>query len=220
MADEKKNKETDDRSVDVMDSLYFGRWINLKMFRILVFVSIALIISLSVNVYTFVFRKISPVYFASSSDGRLIPMVPLDSPVRSERWLVQWTAKTIDDLLTMTAVDYNRSFLRVRNRFLPQTLNSLVKTFDDNGTKKYIIDNKMDTYVSLEAPPVIVQTGIVSGQRAWKIQAPIVVTYTNGSGNAPKHYIVNLVVVRVPTSVNKNGVAISNFVMMAGSVKR
>lgn len=206
-------KQKDPVEIDVLDSVYFGRWVNKKIFSVLLFLVVILFVSLSVNAYYALFRP-KPVYFASTSDGRIIPMVPLSKPVRSQRWLINWSGKVVLDLLTMSAVNYNKSFLRVRDKFLPQTFDSLVKTFDDNGTKKYILDNRMDTYVVLESSPIVYQSGIISGQRAWKIQVPVLVTYTNGNGSSPKRFLVNMIVMRVPTSVNKNGVAISNFSMI------
>ena len=199
--------------IDVLDSVYFGRMVNKKMFTIVLFLLFVLTISLGMNVYYILFKP-KPVYFASTSDGRVLPMVPLDRPVRSERWLINWSGKIIIDLLTMSAVNYGKSFILVQNDFLPQTFQDLVKSFEDNGTKKYILDNRMDTYVVLENSPVIYQSGIVSGRRAWKIQAPVLITYTNGNGSSPKRFLINMIVMRVPTSVNKNGVVISNFALI------
>lgn len=209
-------EQKEDPVIEVRDSLYFGRWVNQKTFSLAFFLAIALTISLAGNFYL-VSHRPRPVYFASSSSGKIVPMVPLDRPVRSERWLIEWSASTIEDLLTISAVNYNASFLRIRDKFLPSTFGQIVDTFDKNGMKKYILDNRMDTYVALENAPVIVNEGVMNGQRSWKIQAPIVLTFTNGAGRTPKHFVVEMVVSRVPTFVNKNGVVVSSFALLSGS---
>lgn len=213
MADEKKKTTPSEPGyVDVHDSIYFGRFVNKKLFSILMVSLLALAVSVSANVF-FMFHRPTPKYFASSTDGRIIPMIPLSSPVRSERWIVDWTSKTIRDALSVRFGDYSQSFLSVRDRFLPTTFQKMVASLDQDGFKKYIIDNRVDVYVSLENTPVIVQTGLIGGQRAWKVQAPVLLTFTNGNNQTPKRYLINLMIVRVPTYVNSHGIVIANFTM-------
>lgn len=59
--------------------------------------------------------------------------------------------------------------------------------------------------------PEIVATGVVGRRRAWKIQIPVIVRYTNGTATTPKHYLV-----RMPVTVNPEGVSVTQLVMGEG----
>jgi len=200
---------------EVHGSLFYSRLVNKKLFGVLVVMSFGLLVSVGINAFLFM-RKEPPVYFASSSDGKLVRMVPLTSPIRSERWLIEWSGRLVIDSLTMDFVHYRDTFVRIQSRFLPGTFQTFANSFAGNGTKQFILDNKLNTSVVLEKSPVIVASGIINGQRAWKIQVPVMITYMNGSSSDVKHFLVKLVVVRIPTSVNPYGVAVSGFKMIEG----
>ena len=50
-----------------------------------------------------------PTYFATTSDGRLIKMTPLNQPNMSDHAILQWTSKAITSLYTYNFQNYRKS---------------------------------------------------------------------------------------------------------------
>ena len=199
----------------VTDAVGWSRWMGEKLFTLLALCFSALLVSVTGNVLLFL-EKTPPAYFATTSDGRVIPMTPLSEPLRSSRWLLSWASRTAVDALTMDFVNWKRTFARIRGRFSPQAYADFYRAFDAGGMKTLILDRQMVVSAVPEDAPVIVATGVIGGRRAWKIQIPMTVSYSNGAGTTPKHYVVTMMVTRVPPTINPGGVAVTQFVLAEG----
>ena len=199
----------------VTDEVGWRGWMGEKLFTLLLLCFGALLVSVTGNVLLFL-NKTPPAYFATTSDGRVLPMVPLSDPLRSSRWLLSWASQTAVDALTMDFVNWRRTFVRIRGRFSPQAYDNFVRAFGQGGMKALVLERQMVVSAVPSMPPVIVATGVLFGRRAWKIQIPMTVSFANGAGTTPKHYVVTMMVARVPTTVNPSGVAVTQFVLAEG----
>ena len=209
---------TEDPSPDagsVTDAIGWSRRVGEKLFTLLALCFSALLISVTGNVLLFL-EQTPPAYFATTSDGRVIPMTSLTTPLRSSRWLLSWASRTAVDALTMDFVNWKRTFARIRGRFSPQAYADFYRAFDTGGMKTLVLDRQMVVSAVPENAPVIVATGVIGGRRAWKIQIPMTVSYSNGAGTTPKHYVVTMMVTRVPPTINPGGVAVTQFVLAEG----
>ena len=202
-------------AVSVTDAVGWSRWMGEKLFTLLLLCVGALLVSVTGNVLLFL-KKTPPAYFATTSDGRVIPMAPLSDPLRSSRWLLSWASRTTVDALTMDFVNWRRTFVRIRGRFSPRAYDDFVRAFGQGGMKTLVLEREMVVSAVPSNTPVIVATGILAGRRAWKIQIPMTVSYANGTGTTPKHYVVTMMVTRVPTTVSADGVAVTQFVLAEG----
>ena len=196
----------------------WSRWMGEKLFTLLVITFSALLVSMTGNVLLFL-NKTPPAYFATTSDGRVIPMTSLVSPLRSSRWLLAWASRTAVDALTLDFVNWKRTFARIQGRFSPQAYADFYRAFDTGGMKTLVLDRQMVVSAVPENTPVIVATGVIAGRRAWKIQIPMTVSYSNGAGTTPTHYVVTMMVTRVPPTINPGGVAVTQFVLSEGGTR-
>ena len=199
----------------VTDAVGWSRWMGERLFTLLMACFVALLVSVTGNVLLFL-KRTPPAYFATTSDGRVLPMVPLSDPLRSSRWLLTFASRTAVDALTMDFVNWRRTFARIRRRFSPQAYEDFYRAFETGGMKALVLDRQMVVSAVPENAPVIVATGVLSGRRAWKIQIPMTVSYSNGAGTTPKRYVVTMMVARVPTTINPYGVAVTQFVLAEG----
>lgn len=199
----------------VIDEIGWRGRMGEKLFTLLAITGSALLVSVTGNLLLF-FKKTPPAYFATTSDGRVIPMTSLSGPLRSSRWLLSWASRTAVDALTMDFVNWRRTFVRIRGRFSPQAFADFTRAFETGGMKTLVLDRQMVVSAVPENAPVIVATGVLAGRRAWKIQIPMTVSYSNGAGTTPKHYVVTMMVTRVPTTISAYGVAVTQFVLAEG----
>ena len=202
-------------AVSVTDAIGWRGWMGEKLFTLLLLCFGALLVSVTGNVLLFL-KKTPPASFATPSDGRVIPMAPLSDPLRSSRWLLSWASRTAVDALTMDFVNWRRTFVRIRGRFSPRAYDDFVRAFGQGGMKTLVLERQMVVSAVPSNAPVIVATGVLKGRRAWKIQIPMTVSYSNGAGTTPKHYVVTMMVTRVPTTISAYGVAVTQFVLAEG----
>ena len=199
----------------VTDAVGWRYRMSERLFTLLAICVVALLVSVTGNVLLFL-KKTPPAYFATTSDGRVLPMTSLADPLRSSRWLLSWASRTAVDALTMDFVNWRRTFVRIQGRFSPQAYNDFVRAFGQGGMKTLVLERQMVVSAVPSSAPIIVATGVLAGRRAWKIQIPMTVSYANGAGTTPKHYVVTMMVTRVPTTVSADGVAVTQFVLAEG----
>lgn len=76
-----------------------------KFLTILVIQSVVMVFIAIVLYYAVAIRP-STTYFASTPDGILIQLQPLNQPIKSQRFVAQWAAKAAQQVFTFDWVNY------------------------------------------------------------------------------------------------------------------
>lgn len=180
---------------------------------------IALIISIFIN---FVMASLlvylithppAPKYFATSINGRITPLFPLDEPNQSDSAVLQWANQAAIAAFTYNFVNY-RDELQASSGFFTadgwsQFLNALQQSnnLDAVKAKKLIV-----SAVATRAP-IILQKGLLNGRYSWRVQMPILVTYQSASEFSQQNNVVTMLITRVSTLNSPRGIGISQFVV-------
>src|SRR3990167_10662855 len=140
---------------------------------------IGLIISLLVNfllgwiLLYIIMNPPLPKYFATSINGRITPLFPLNEPNQSDSAVLQWANQAAIAAFTYNFVNY-RSELQASSGFFTsegwtQFLNALQESnnLDAVKAKKLIV-----SAVATRAP-IILQKGMLNGRYAWRVQMPV-----------------------------------------------
>ncbi len=155
-------------------------------------------------------------YFATTEDGRLIPMVSLSQPNLSTPALMSWVAQASTEVMTFGFNDYRRRLQEASRHFTSRGWESFTGALQ----KARIIESiEANTQVITAAPrgaPVLQSQGIINGQYQWIVQIPMVLTYQSGARTRSDNWLVTLVVVRVPRLESPNGVGIAQWVAVPG----
>lgn len=180
---------------------------------------IALIISIIIN---FVMASLliyllthppAPKYFATTINGRITPLYPLDEPNQSDSAVLQWANQAAIAAFTYNFVNY-RDELQASSGFFTadgwtQFLNALQQSnnLDAVKAKKLIV-----SAVATRAP-IILQKGLLNGSYSWRVQMPILVTYQSASEFSQQNNVVTMLITRVSTLNSPRGIGISQFVV-------
>jgi intracellular multiplication protein IcmL len=151
-------------------------------------------------------------YFATTADGRIMQLVPLDQPNLSTAALMSWVASAATEVMTFGYHDYQRRLQQSSRHF---TRNGW-ESFSNALQRVRIIDSvtslqQVVTAAPLSAP-ILKQQGVLNGRYRWIIQMPLQVTYRSGSQTRTDNLELNLVVERVSSLENPNGVGIEQWV--------
>lgn len=155
----------------------------------------------------------NPVYFATTNDGRIMQLAPLNQPNITEVALISWVAMTASDALSF---GFNDRQARMHKN---------APSFDAAGWKAFLAvlaargwDEKSDRlqpyYVTAPAAaPAIRQQGVKDSIYTWVLDVPLVMTVKTPGNMAGESIAVNVTItVQRARDLNKyNGIEITGF---------
>lgn len=182
-------------------------------------VLLALLIAIVVNILLgsmlvyIITHPPAPRYFATSINGRITPLFPLNEPNQSDSAVLQWANQAAIASFTYNFVNY-RDELQSSSGFFTATgwdqfLNALQQSnnLDAVKAKKLIV-----SAVATRAP-IILQKGVLNGSYSWRVQMPILVTYQSASEFTQQNNVVTMLITRVSTLNSPRGIGIAQFVV-------
>ncbi len=152
-----------------------------------------------------------PRYFATTADGKIIPLSPLSKPVVSDDYVIQWTANQVRATFSVDYIHWREQLQRAAGSFTISGWRYFLTSLKRSNNLKTLIALKMVSSASITGSPQILEKAIINGHFAWKIQMPILVTYVNGGRTIPMPMDVTVIVLRMPVKDYPFHIAINNF---------
>lgn len=153
----------------------------------------------------------SPVYFAATNDGRILPLVPLSHPAASDRAVVSWATNVATAAYSYDFVNWRSALSGISPEFTKEGFASFIGSLKASGNLKLVSDNRMVASAVPTEAGVIVAKGLLKGVYVWKIQVPILVTYQAAKSSVSQNLLVTLMVVRRSVLVHPKGLAVAQF---------
>lgn len=151
-------------------------------------------------------------FFATTEDGRLVPMVPLNEPNLSAPALMSWTAQSATEVMTFGFNDYRRRLQEASRNFTRRGWESFTQALQRSRIIEMVEASQQVVTAAPQGAPIIVSEGMSAGRYQWQIQMPLILTYQSGSRTRSDSLLVTLVVVRVPRLESSNGVGIEQWI--------
>lgn len=155
-------------------------------------------------------------YFATTEDGRLIPMVALNEPNLSTPALMSWVAQAATEVMTFGFNDYRRRLQESSRNFTRRGWESFTKALQHSRIIEMVEANQQVVTAAPRGAPVLDREGVVQGRYQWIVQLPMILTYQSGSQKRSDSLMVTIVVVRVSRLESPNGVGIEQWIAVAG----
>ncbi len=151
-------------------------------------------------------------YFATTEDGRLVPVVALSEPNLSTPALTSWAAQAATEVMTFGFHDYRRRLQESSRNFTRTGWDSFTKAMDRARIIQLVEAQQQVVTSAPESAPIVVSEGVVAGRYQWMVQMPLVVNYQSAGGERTDHLLIQMVIVRVPRLESPNGVGIEQWV--------
>ncbi len=151
-------------------------------------------------------------YFATTEDGRLIPMVALHEPNLSNPALMSWVAQASTEVMTFGFNDYRRRLQESSRNFTRRGWESFTQALQKSRIIEMVEANQQVVTAAPAGAPILESEGLVAGRYQWIIQLPLVLTYQSGARTKSDNLLVTVVVVRVPRLESSNGVGIEQWI--------
>ncbi len=154
-------------------------------------------------------------YFATTEDGRLIPMVPLSQPNLSAPSLMSWVAQATTEVMTFGFNDYRRRLQESSRNFTKRGWESFTQALQRSRIIEMVEVNQQIITAAPKGAPVLQSEGLVAGRYQWVVQIPLILTYRSGAKTYNTSSLVTVVVVRVPRLESPNGIGIEQWIATA-----
>lgn len=183
-----------------------------RVMKLLLIMSCALVILVLTMAYLFTHRP-EPKYFATTQTGRVLQLVPLSTPMLSTEALLNWASQVAMGAYTYNFANYRQKLQLQQINFTTDAWQQFLLQLKNSGNIQAVDQRKINVSAVASGAPVVVYQGMLDGRYAWKVQVPLLVTFVSASDRFQKNYLVTMVIVRISTVDNQNGVAVAQFIV-------
>ncbi|MFA4994572.1 MAG: DotI/IcmL/TraM family protein [Bdellovibrionales bacterium] len=194
-----------------------GYRLLLKISLVQAFVIILLVLSI---VGLSLAMKTRSVYFATTSDGRIINIVPLSEPYLSTAQVIAWTAATAQNIMRFGYHDYRDRLQQISSSFTPTGWTSFNKALKEANFIDAIQARKLVVTMDINAAPEIQNAFDHNGVYTWYVQFPVTIKFDGNLPPQPINTMLRLQIVRVSTLQNPDGISIEQWVPTSSDGRR
>lgn len=153
-----------------------------------------------------------PEFTARRTDGRVMALTTYREPNLTAKTILTWASQAAVAAYTFNFASYATTIPLARPYFTPggwQAYQSAINPVLQTITKAQLIVQSV-----VAGAPVIANQGPLPGHGyTWRVQIPFLVTYLSAGESKSRHYYVVMMLVRVPTNINPQGIGIDTFEM-------
>ena len=114
-------------------------------------------------------------YFATTEDGRLVPLVPLNEPNLSTPALMSWVAQASTEVMTFGFNDYRRRLQESSKSFTRRGWESFTGALERSRIIEMVEANQQVLTAAPQGAPIVASEGLVAGRYQWQIPVAAVV---------------------------------------------
>lgn len=200
--------------VQLRDDFYRDGFYKALSTLLLFAVMITLLVGMIVYLYG---SKPKPIYFAVDDDLRILAPVPVSQAYLTTADLIQWVSTVIPASFTFDFVNYSKQLQNLKKYFTSDGWSKLQDHLNNFANANLISTNKLFVNAQASGAPFILNQGVLQNRYAWWVQMPITITYSTFERNTLQNITVQVLVVRIPTDNNLDGVAIDNIIISKAS---
>ena len=155
----------------------------------------------------------APKYFATSINGRITPLFPLNEPNQSDSAVLQWANQAAIAAFTYNFVNYRTELQASSGFFTSDGWDQFLSALQQSNNLDAVKAKKLIVSAVATRAPIILQKGLLNGNYAWRVQMPLLVTYQSASEFSQQNNVVTMLITRVSTLNSPRGIGISQFVV-------
>ncbi|HAU29970.1 MAG TPA: hypothetical protein DCW68_07695 [Rhodospirillaceae bacterium] len=156
-------------------------------------------------------------FFATTTAGHVIALVPANQPVLDDSRVAEWSRTAFEDILRFNYMDYRERLISMSPDFSERGYATWLSILKRDGFVDSVVnpDNLFSVSTQVTAQPMIVQKGVSGGLYRWRIQMQAVTNFISARPNRSYavKWNVTLEVVRVPSLHNNSGIGIEQVVL-------
>jgi intracellular multiplication protein IcmL len=150
-------------------------------------------------------------FFAEAHDGGEMQMEGLELPNMGKTALSNWVAQAATQIMTFGFNDIDQQFAVSQRNFTAQGWESFYKAMAASKLIENVISAQQIVTSVPESMPILTQEGLIKGKYSWVFDMQMLITFRSGGVKQVNTKRVRVVVERVPTSDNPEGIGIGEW---------
>lgn len=183
-------------------SLVFSRNAFYKRLHFLVLAALVLcwiiIITLAWMIFYLVQNPPHPLYFATDEIGRLIHIIPVNTPNMSPEETKKWAIEAVEKSLSYDYINYRGQLQNAEKYFTSYGWTKYMSALSLSGNLRALTARKQIVIARVIGQPKVIADGLLKGAHAWKYTMPVLITYMmppyNGSADSQYSNALNVTV--------------------------
>lgn len=168
-------------------------------------------VALAVILVGLIIASPQPKYYATTTSGQVVPMHSLSEPVVTNSYLLQWASLSVRTAFNIDFVNYDSQLDQAKSDFTSSGWSKFIDAMNKSGLLDTVKSKKLEMSAVVDGTPVIINTAIIHGRFTWRVQLPILVTFTSASASSKSYWIVTMNVQRISTLDAYKGIQINDF---------
>lgn len=153
-------------------------------------------------------------YFAVDPEGGIREVMPLNKPIQSTSFLLNWSTEAVVRSLTLSFANYQQQLNENRLNFTDSGWRSFQDAMKRSKVLDTITGQQLVSTVVPSSAPVISRQGVIDGGGyGWVVEIPVIITYESASHKMSNNHFVTATIVRRDESENPSGLGIAQFVV-------
>lgn len=178
--------------------------------------SFFIILILAGSLFYIVTNPPAPRYFATTNDGRIVPLIPFNRPNLSNAAVLQWANTAATAAYSYNFVNYRQALQQAANYFTPEGKQMFFNAVKSSNNLTAVIAKKLIVSAVATGVPVVLEQGVMLGRYTWKVQIPMLITYQSASQFSQQSVTVTMLIVRVSPLESVRGIGIAQFIVSGG----
>lgn len=149
-----------------------------------------------------------PQYFATTVEGKILPLYPLSAPMATNSEILQWATNAAVSLYNFSFVNWRGQMQIASDNFTPEAWDSFQQQLKASRNLETVIAEKSVVSAAPTGAPVVMNQGVVNGRYSWRLKLPMLINY-QGTTNHQQPVDIVMVISRVPVLNTPRGYAIA-----------
>jgi intracellular multiplication protein IcmL len=154
-----------------------------------------------------------PYYFATTVDGLITPLFPLNEPNQSNDSVLKWATGAAEAAFTYNYSNYRREFQSASSFFTGVGWAQFLTALKDSNNLTAVLKKKLVVSAQASKGAKILSAAPVGGRYAWRLKVPLLVTYQSTTSFSQQYVDVVMLIRRVSTLNAPAGIGIEQLVV-------
>lgn len=186
---------------------------NARKMMLILILSMMINVGLGALLFYIFTHPPAPRYFATSINGRITPLFPLDEPNQSDAAVLQWATQAAIASFSYNFVNFRTELQAASEFFTPEGWTQFMNALKESNNLDAVRAKKLIVSAVAKRAPIILQKGILGDRYAWRVQLPLLITYQSPSEFSQTEDLLTMTIKRVSTLNSPRGIGISQFVV-------
>lgn len=182
------------------------------LFWICIISGCAVIISFAL-VYMILYPPKQKLY-STSTNNQVQLLTSLSMPNQSDKTIINWASEAAIAAYNYNFFNAEASIENIKQYFTDEGWEQFSAAIESSNILNEVKAKRIIVSAVATSTPVILEKGGLNGRYSWRVQLPILITYS-ASGSAPSApiYPVTMLIKRISTLESPQGIGISQFVV-------